>query len=60
MLDAWNTMMHSFASPFKGAHDIGEMSVTRIHEQFSEASAAPDISGRAIPGTFVARVYLQH
>jgi hypothetical protein len=53
-------MLHLFASHHEGSHDIGEMFVTCAREQFSEASAAPDISGRAVPGTFVTRVYLQN
>jgi hypothetical protein len=48
--------MRLYASFLRGAHVIGEMSVTRTLEQFSEASAAPDISGCAVPSTFVSWV----
>jgi hypothetical protein len=37
-------MMRLFVSHLEGAHDIGEISVTRTREQFRDSSAAPDIS----------------
>jgi hypothetical protein len=44
MLEVRNAMTRLLASALEGAHDIGEMPVTRTREQVSEASAVPDIS----------------